>query len=134
MKQNNLYTQSHLVVSAIRILEYQNEQPPSVDAVCDMLSFSSEHAQFLCKKMDGMGIIEMVEGPFGSRLFIRDHLKIEDLPRNGEKEGLREEIEKFQNAQKGFQQKIENYQAQKAEARKNLFAEIEEKLKKQVKS
>ncbi len=134
MKQNNLYTQSHLVVSAIRILEYQNEQPPSVDAVCDMLSFSSEHAQFLCKKMNEMGIIEMVEGPFGSRLFIRDHLKIEALPRNGEKEGLREEIEKFQNAQKGFQQKIENYQARKAEARKNLFAEIEEKLKKQMKS
>ncbi|MBL7196322.1 MAG: hypothetical protein ISS64_08535, partial [Desulfobacterales bacterium] len=42
---------------------------------------------------------------------------------------LEEEIKKFQNGKKGLSKKIESFQAKQAEKQKNLFAELEKKLK-----
>ncbi len=130
MKANDFYTQSHLVVAAIRIYEHGHSEPPSVDAICETLSMSLELGHLLCKRLDEQEIIEMVKGPYGTRLFIRDYLKIEEIPRHEPGTTIREEIEKFQSTQKNFKEKIEAFQARKEEDQRNLFARIEEKLKK----
>jgi len=76
-----------------------------------------------------MQIIEIVEGSYGTRLFIKNHLKIEDVPRGDKVSGLEEELKKFQSSRKDFTKEIESFQAKQAKKQKDLFAELEKKLK-----
>ena len=131
MKEIDLYTKAHLVVAAIRILERQDSVSSSIEKVCQMISFSLEHGNLICKKLDEMGIIEIVKGAYGTRLFIKNHLKIEEIPRGAGESKLEEELKKFQNGKKGLSKKVELFQAKQAEKQKNLFAQLEKKLKNQ---
>jgi len=78
-----------------------------------------------------MGIIEIVEVAYGTRLFIKDHLKIEEIPRGAGESKLEEELKKFQSSKKDLSKKIELFQTEQAEKQKNLFAQLEKKLKNQ---
>ncbi len=131
MKEIDLYTKAHLVVAAIRILERQESVSSSIEKVCQMTSFSLEHGNLICKKLGEMGIIEIVEVAYGTRLFIKDHLKIEEIPRGTGESKLEEELKKFQSSKKGLSKKIELFQAKQSEKQKNLFAQLEKKLKNQ---
>jgi len=131
-KDQNLYKTAHLFVSAIRIREYQNHTPPTLEDISQMLAMSIEHSNYICRKLKEMGIVDSVEGSYGNRLFIRDHLKIEEIPRENDASKLEEELKKFQESQKGLSQKIEDIQAKQAQKKKDLFAEMEKKLKKEL--
>ena len=128
----NFYTTAHLFVAAIRIWEYQNDTPPALEEISQMLAMSIERSNYICNKLKEMGVINSVEGSFGNRLFVRDHLKIEDIPREDDESHLEEEIKKFQESQKGISQKIENIKAKQAQKKKDLFAEMEKKLKQEL--
>lgn len=93
---------------------------------------SIERSSYLSRKLKEMEIIDVVEGSYGNRLFIRDFLKIEEIPRGDDESKLEEELKKFQESQKGLLQKIESIQTQQAEKKKNLFAEMEKKLKQEL--
>ncbi len=131
-KDKDLYTSAHLFVAAIRVFEHQHNTPPTLEDICRVLSMSIEHCGYLSRKLKEMGIIDVVEGSYGIRLFIRDFLKIEEIPREDDKSKLEEELKKFQESQKGLSQKIESIQTQQAEKKKTLFAEMEKKLKKEL--
>ena len=128
-KSKNLYTTAHLFVSAIRVWEYQNDTSPALEEISHMLAMSIERTNYVCRKLKEMGIVDSVEGSFGNRLFIRDHLKIEEIPREDDESKLEEELKKFKESQKGLSQKIETIQAKQAQKKKHLFAEMEKKLK-----
>jgi len=132
MNVKDLYSEAHLVVAAIRVLEHQHRTPPSIDDVCRILSFSLEQGNFLCRKYNEMKIIDVVEGAYGTRLFVRDHLKIEEIPRDEKGDKLQDALRKFQTTKKEFTQKVESFQAKQAKKQKNLFAELEKKLKKEL--
>jgi hypothetical protein len=132
MKPDDLYTSAHLFVAGIRVCEYRDTAPPSIDSVSRLLSFSLEQGNHVCKKLVEYGVIDMVEGAFGTRLFIKNHLKIEEIPREEKGSRLKEEVMKFQNSKKEFAQKIESIKAAQAEKKKNLFADVEKKLKEQM--
>ena len=93
---------------------------------------SIERSSYLSRKLKEMEIIDVVEGSYGNRLFIRDFLKIEEIPRGDDESKLEEELKKFKESQKGLLQKIESIQTQQAEKKKNLFAEMEKKLKQEL--
>ncbi len=130
MKQLGLYSDAHLVVAAIRILEHRKSAPASVDDVCQSLSFSLEQGNYICRKLKDMGIIDVVEGAFGTRLFIKNHLKIEEIPKAEKDSSLTEALKKFQDSKKDFTKKIESFQAQQTKKQQALFAELEKKMKK----
>jgi hypothetical protein len=131
-KKTNLYSQAHLMVAAIRVYEHLNSRPPTVDDVCRVINFSMEQGYFICRKLQEIDIIKAVEGSYGTRLFISDHLKLEDLPRDEPENKLEEDLKKFQDSQKAFSRKIESFQAQQKQKKKNLFAEMEKKLKEEL--
>jgi len=130
MEQSDFYSNAHLVVAAIRIHTHQNSTPPSMDQVCRIISFSLEQGNFICKKLKELGIVDVVEGGFGTRLFIKNHLKIEEIPKGKKEDNLEESLKAFQNSRKDFTRKIESFQAEQAKKQKDLFAELEKKLKK----
>jgi hypothetical protein len=132
MENNDFYSNAYLIVSAIRILEHQTSTSPSIEDVCRILSFSLEHGHFLFKKLQGLDIIDIVEGAYGNRLFVKNHLKIEEIPRGTQESKLEKELKKFQDTKKDYSEKIESIQAKQAEKKKSLFAELEKKLKKNL--
>jgi hypothetical protein len=132
MALEDLYTSAHLFVAGIRVCEYRDSAHPSIDAVCRLLAFSLEQGNYVCKKLIEYGIIDMVEGGFGTRLFIKDHLKIEVIPREEKGSRMDEEVKKFQDSKKEFAQKIESIKAAQDEKKKSLFADVEKKLKEQL--
>lgn len=132
MKGKDFYSAAHLVVAAIRILEHRNSASPSIDEVCRTISFSLEQSNFVCRKLNEMNIIDVVEGAFGTKLFIKDHLLLEEIPQEATEDNLEKELKKFQSAKKDYIHKIEFFKAEQEKKKKNLFAELEKKFKKDL--
>ena len=128
----DFYSQAHLLVAAIRVYEHLNSRPPALEDLSRTINLSIEQINIICRKLEDLTIIEAVEGSYGVRLFVRNHLKIEDIPRNEPESKLEEELKKFQNNQKAISQKIESLKAQQKQKKKDLFAEMEKKLKKEL--
>ncbi|MDP3286301.1 MAG: hypothetical protein Q8M56_17865, partial [Desulfobacterales bacterium] len=98
MESTDIYSDAHLTVAAIRVLERRNSIPPSREDVCKFLSFSLEHGNHICRKLDGIDAIEIVEGAFGTRLFIKNHLALEEIPKSMKTTSMDEELKKFQDS------------------------------------
>jgi len=133
MKTIKTYHHSHLFVSAIRILDHQKSAPPSIEDVCSLLDFSLEQGHFICNKLVEMGIVEIVEGVYGMRLFIKDHTLLEEIPLSDQESKLDEALKQFKATRKGYAEKVASIQANQKEKRKNLFADLEKKLKSDLK-
>ena len=129
MKTIKYYHNAHLFVSAIRVLEHQKSTPPLIEDVCTLLSFSLEQGHFICKKLEEMGIVEVVEGGYGNRLFIKDHLAIENIPKDGQESQLEEALKEFQASKNVYQKKVASIKADQEKKKQNLFADLEKKLK-----
>jgi hypothetical protein len=97
-----------------------------------MIDFSVEQVGYICRKLEELGIVKAVKGSFGIRLFVHDHLKIEDIPRGEPDSKLQEELKKFQSSQKALSRKVKSFQAQQKKKKKDLFAEMEKKLKEEL--
>jgi hypothetical protein len=128
----DLYKKAHLFVAAIRLLEYQNGNSPSIEKICRMLSFSIEQGNLIFRRLKDFGIVDNTQGAFGTHIFIKNHLAIENIQQGEQEDKLAYELEKFQIAQKELSKKIESIKADQAAKKKNLFAEIEQKLKKDL--
>ena len=130
MKQINLQDTAHLFVAAIRVLTHQHRLPPSVESVCEMLSISEERGHHICRRLDELGITEVVKGAFGTKLFVRDYLAIENIPKtDAAASRLDEELKKFQEGRKDLTQKVASFHASQEEKKKRLFADLEKQLK-----
>ena len=132
MTEKGLYSIAHLMASTIRIFEYQKGHPPSIEQVCETLSFTLEQGHIYLNKLVELGIMEVVERNFGTRIFLRDHLKIEEIPKDSKESGLGDAVKEFQNSRKKITEKIASIQADRAKKKKDLFAELENQLKKKL--
>ena len=131
MKNSSLYTNAHLIVAAIRVLEHRRTAPPSVTEICELLSLSVEQGGYLCRKLCDLEIVAPVPGAYEDRFVVADHLKIESIPRDVSGDELQQELERFKRSQRDHTTRIEAIKASQAEKKKSLFAEMEEKLRKE---
>ncbi len=129
MQQKDFYHNAHLVVAAIRIIEHQKSNAPTVDAICRFLSFSPEQGNFICRQLRKMEILDSIESAYGIRLFIKDHLKLEEISRGEQDSRLEKELALFRDNREGIDKKIKSFQSEQAQKQKNLFAELDKKLK-----
>ena len=58
--------------------------------------------------------------------------EIEDIPKEEKENALSDELLKFKETQKSFAKKIESFTAKQKEKKKNLFDEVEKKLKQEL--
>ena len=132
MESKTLYGEGHLFVAAIRILEHRNQAPPALDQISEMLGFSAEQAGLISRRLQQQGIIELVESAYGDRWAVADHMQLETLPREVESSQLDDELKKFQAQRNKISQKVESFKEQQAQKQKDLFAELQKKLKKDL--
>ena len=132
MKEPDLYNHAHLFVAAIRVLTHQKSAPPSMQNVCELLECSLEHGHWVSRRLQSLGIIEAVEGAYGTRLFLKDHLKLEEIAQAPAENKLDEALREFQASRQDQDQKVATFQAEQKEKQKNLFADLEKQLKKDL--
>jgi hypothetical protein len=131
LKTMDAYTEAHLFVAAIRVLQHRNQSPPRLEDVSEMLQISIELGHSICRRLAGLGIIETLEDPFSIMLAVADHLRIEKIPcQTKEDNSLARELEKFQAGKKSIDQKVAEIQAEMAKKKKALFADVEAMFKK----
>jgi len=123
------YEEAHLFVAAIRVLADRHGRPPTVEAVCELLGRTPEWGRLLCRRLADQGIVEPVEDPFTTTLFIADHLKIEELDRQAPESGLARDIERFQREKQKKAAKVDEIIAGQDKKKRDLFAEIDRRLR-----
>lgn len=130
MAQKSLYEYAHLIVSAVRVLEHRSSAPPELEEVSGLLGASVEEINRMCRKLRDLEIIEILDKAGTARLFVKDHLKIEDLPSESGESRLEEELKRFKQTRQEKQIDLDSVKAEQAEKKKKLHEELEEKLKK----
>jgi hypothetical protein len=127
------YSEAHLFVAAIRIIQHLRQTAPPIEEVCTMLNISVESGLVVSRKLKKLDIIEVIEDPFSTRLVIANHLEIENLPREIKKEdSLSKDIELFMAKKKNMDQKVEDIQAAMKKKKQDLFNDIERKMKQKM--
>jgi len=132
MQIKDFYSTSHLFVAAIRVLQHRKNTPPSIEVVSESLSFSLEQGSFISRELKGRGIIDVVEGSFGTRLFVKDHLALEEIPKDARGSRLEDELKRFQDTKTDYDHKVATIHSKHSKTQKDLFAELEKKLKKTI--
>lgn len=125
----NLYSDGHLFIAAVRVWEHLNGNAPKLEDICQFLGMSLERAGYILRRLCELEIVEVVHGSYGGRVFIRNHVNLEDVPQDPVENKLDAELKKFQDHQKQFSEKIDLMRAEQAEKKKSLFADMEKKLK-----
>ena len=133
MKKNNFYIKAHLVVAAIRLHEHTHAGPPAIEDICRTLSISLEEGNRLCLKLSDLNIIDILEKTGEARIFVKDHLKIEEIPFQEAKPNISAELEKFKKSKEAHIKKIKSIQSGQAEKKRKLHEELEQKLKNSLK-
>ncbi len=109
----NRYQEGHLFVAAVRVLHHQLGAPPSLEELCSMLGISVEAGGATCRSLAQQNILEMIEDPFSVKVIIKDHLLIENLPRDEDKgDSLADEVARFQEKKKSKERDIAAMQAE----------------------
>ena len=132
MTDKSAYAEGHLIVAAIRVHDHLHHSPPDLGEICSCLKLTPEKAGQMIRRLEKQGIIGAVESAYGQRYTITDHLKLEELSRDAEPSKLDEEIQRFKNERSKMEKKVESIQSKQAQKQKDLFAEIEKKLKKNL--
>jgi len=101
------YKEGHLVVAAIRVLSNQQDgRPPTVEEISQTLKLSREWAGVLVSALERAGVVRALTGPFETRVEIRDHMKLEELPREESTTGVDEELKEFSARKKKEEEKL----------------------------
>jgi hypothetical protein len=82
MAEHDEYREGHLVVAAVRILEYHNHILPREEDVAEFLQWHVDHARVVLRGLRDRGILEEVRSAHDLRLKIADHLELEKLERS----------------------------------------------------
>ncbi len=130
IKDLDFYETAHLFVAAIRVLEHKNNASPSNKELCEYLSFPLEQGNLVCNKLSDLEILEPVEGAFGVKLFVKNHLKLEEISRETKNNDIKEALDKFKNSREELSEKIKSHHIDQKTRKKELFDEIEKQFKK----
>lgn len=128
-KKESIYYRGHIIVAAIRLFLHQKGVQPSVSDLVTMTSYSKEAIYFICTRLEAEGVLEIVRGAFDEKVYLKDHTRLEALPKEDEPLDFREDIERVKEEGLKRQREIERLQKAEAEKKQDLFAELEKRLK-----
>ncbi len=131
MEHTPSYSQGHLLVAAVRVLEHRLAKPPTYEEIGELLGISHEVVGALARSLEGAGIVKVLKTPFDTRVEIKDHVALEDLPKEEKGAAMKGEVEAFLEKARGRQEALESQLAsgEFQEEKKQKFADLESQLK-----
>jgi DNA-binding Lrp family transcriptional regulator len=128
MTDSGLYSQAHLFTSALRIIEHMKNSPASLKEIADMLGFSTEETARISRRLEETGIIKTMLSGNQERFFIKDHLAIENIPKESKTPAMMEEVMRIKAEKEAKLSQLECI-LKKGPAKADLFAELDKALK-----
>lgn len=134
MRKMSLYEEAHVLVAAIRIIEFKKKTAVSLKDVSEFLEMNVDRVTRISNDLKAIGVVDIVDGPFESvNLVIVDHVKIEEISREIKETKMEEEIRKFQEKSKNaFEDKVKAFTLESKKKEKALFDSLQKKLKEEV--
>jgi hypothetical protein len=132
-EMENLYDQGHLFVAALRLLSYRHRRPPSVKEICELLGIAPELGHYLCNRLARMGVVEVVEAAFEGRVYLRDHLRLEELPKEEKASSLERELQQLKEQMELKHKELERIVESHESKKKDLFSDLERQLREGLK-
>jgi hypothetical protein len=125
------YTQGHLLVAAVRVLEHREGKPPTYEEIGALLGISHEVIGAYARALRDLGIVRILETPFDTRVEVADHPKLEELPREARTAAMKGEVDAFLERTRTKHEKVEDlFKGGKfKEEQKKKFAGLDEQLK-----
>lgn len=129
------YDEAQALVAAVRVHEFTKKGSPSFKEVADILGMTTDWVSRVCAELTEKGIVELVEGPFQTTcIVIGDHLAVETLPRKARENRMEEELKKFKEKTSGlYEQKVKAIREEQKKKEQDLFHEIADKFKTELK-
>jgi DNA-binding Lrp family transcriptional regulator len=128
MNDQGMYGQAHLFVAAIRILEHSKGRSPSLKEIAETLNLSQEETARISRRLDDAGIIRTAISGTEERFYIKDHLLIENIPREVKAPAMMEEVMRVKAEKEAKLSQIEGMM-KKGPAKQDLFLELDKALK-----
>jgi len=128
MENKNLYEQAQLLTAGIRIYEHFNKRPPDLRELATFLRLAPEKVAIICKNLESNGIVGFIKSGSREALYIKDHKKIEDLPRDDSGEGIENEISKLKEMRSRHMGEIEK-RLHAGDQKSEKFKDLEKALK-----
>lgn len=128
MLPGDVYGQAHLFVASIRVMEHLQGPPPSLKGLSDFLHVSEEELSRVSRRLEDEGVISIIRSGGDTRFAVRDHTRIETLPRTREAPRMEEEISQFKTKQESRLKELEESLAKKGD-RSSVFSELDKALK-----
>ncbi|MFO7767942.1 MAG: helix-turn-helix domain-containing protein [bacterium] len=131
MEHTPSYSQGHLMVAAVRVLEHRLAKPPTYEEIGELLGISHEVVGAMARSLESAGIVKILKTPFDTRVEVKDHLALEELPREEKGAAMKGEVEAFLKKARGKQEALESELASGdfQEKQKKKFADLESQLK-----
>ncbi len=127
------FTEAHLFVAAIRICQYKSGGTADIGDICKLLDYSVEHGHTVCRKLEKKGVVKTIEDPFAFKVSVKDYLAIETFSKEPEEDDkLAKEIEAFKAKKRDMDKEVAAIQAEIDRKKKDMFADIEAKLKQEL--
>ena len=123
-----MYSQAHLFVAAVRVFEHLHLQPPSLRGLSELLGVSEEELSRISRRLEELGVIGVIVSGGDSRFAVRDHARIEEIPRSVESPRMEDEITQFKSRQETRLKDLEESLARKGD-KKSIYNELEKALK-----
>jgi hypothetical protein len=132
-EKTSTYDYGHVLVAALRLFAYRNQRPPSVRELSEMLELSTEMIYHLCNRLQQLCGLEVVPAAFEERLYLRDHLKLESLPKEEKASDLEAEVQKLQEDRQRQLDALEKHRTDLDTQKEGLFSDLERQLKEGLK-
>jgi len=131
MEHTPSYSQGHLLVAAVRVLEHRLAKPPTYEEIGELLGISHEVVGALARSLESAGIVKVLTTPFDTRVEVKDHTTLEELPREEKGAAMKGEVEAFLKKARGKQEELESELSggEFQERKKKKFADLESQLK-----
>lgn len=126
------HDEGHLIVAGIRVMAHREGRPPLLDDVAAEIGMPADVVRVLVLEMEKLGIVRQLTAAFETRLAVDDHVKLEELPREGAGARLNSEVEEFRRAFKEKQNDLKDTFGSGAFRKKteDKMSRLEEELKK----
>jgi DNA-binding MarR family transcriptional regulator len=134
MVKMSLYEEAHVLVAAIRVIEFKKRMTPSLKDLSELLGMNIDRVTRISNDLKVLGIVNMVDGPFEAvNLVIEDHTKIEEISREVKEVKMEDEIRKFQEKSKNaYEDKVKAFKEESKKKEKALFEALQKKFKEEV--
>jgi hypothetical protein len=95
MAHKPCYEDGHLIVAAVRVLSHNSDKPPTPEDIAELLGLAPDFVRNLVIALGDEGVLKVVENPFEIRTEVKNHNKLEELPKEAHGPSIQDELDEF---------------------------------------